>query len=112
MVCAQGKVVFLAPTKPLVHQQFAACQAFMGSSKARAHPLCHHVLYIAIFPDLCGTSAVCYCSMMCAPSCCHSNPFTINCCRCLRVPKRRLHVVDCPPLHVHLAMASIGCMNV
>lgn len=35
---AQGKVVFLAPTKPLVHQQYAACQAFMGSSKARAHP--------------------------------------------------------------------------
>lgn len=29
----QGKVVFLAPTKPLVHQQMDACQQFMGSSK-------------------------------------------------------------------------------
>ena len=26
-------MVFLAPTKPLVAQQAAACQAFMGSSK-------------------------------------------------------------------------------
>ena len=29
----QGKVVFLAPTKPLVHQQMDACQQFMGSAK-------------------------------------------------------------------------------
>lgn len=29
----QGKLVFLAPTKPLVHQQMDACQQFMGSSK-------------------------------------------------------------------------------
>jgi ERCC4-related helicase len=32
-LCMQGKVVFLAPTKPLVHQQMEACQQFMGSSK-------------------------------------------------------------------------------
>ena len=34
----QGKVVFLAPTKPLVHQQLDACQHFMGSAKVRNHP--------------------------------------------------------------------------
>ncbi|BDA46215.1 probable ATP-dependent DNA helicase MPH1 at N-terminal half [Coccomyxa sp. Obi] len=32
----EGKIVFLAPTKPLVHQQMDACQAFMGSSKANS----------------------------------------------------------------------------
>jgi hypothetical protein len=32
---SQGKAVFLAPTKPLVHQQMDACQQFMGSSKVR-----------------------------------------------------------------------------
>ncbi|EIE24101.1 P-loop containing nucleoside triphosphate hydrolase protein, partial [Coccomyxa subellipsoidea C-169] len=32
----EGKVVFLAPTKPLVHQQMDACQKFMGSSKGNS----------------------------------------------------------------------------
>ena len=26
-------MIFLAPTKPLVHQQMEACQQFMGSAK-------------------------------------------------------------------------------
>lgn len=30
----QGKVVFVAPTKPLVAQQVDACHSFMGMSKA------------------------------------------------------------------------------
>ena len=30
--------MFLAPTKPLVAQQAAACQAFMGSAKVGAPP--------------------------------------------------------------------------
>lgn len=30
----QGKVVFMAPTKPLVAQQVDACHSFMGMSKA------------------------------------------------------------------------------
>ncbi len=29
----QGKVVFVAPTKPLVNQQIEACYEFMGVSK-------------------------------------------------------------------------------
>lgn len=29
----QGKVVFIAPTKPLVNQQIEACYEFMGVSK-------------------------------------------------------------------------------
>ena len=32
--CVQGKVVFVAPTKPLVAQQVEACHSFMGLSKA------------------------------------------------------------------------------
>jgi hypothetical protein len=32
--CVQGKVVFVAPTKPLVAQQVEACHSFMGMSKA------------------------------------------------------------------------------
>ena len=32
----QGKVVFVAPTKPLVEQQVHACYNFMGLSQARA----------------------------------------------------------------------------
>lgn len=32
--CLQGKVVFVAPTKPLVAQQVDACHSFMGMSKA------------------------------------------------------------------------------
>ena len=31
--CLQGKVVFVAPTKPLVAQQVEACHSFMGMSK-------------------------------------------------------------------------------
>lgn len=32
-VSVQGKVVFVAPTKPLVNQQIQACYEFMGVSK-------------------------------------------------------------------------------
>ena len=32
----QGKVVFVAPTKPLVSQQIQACYEFMGVSKVHA----------------------------------------------------------------------------
>ncbi len=32
-VLLQGKVVFVAPTKPLVNQQIEACYEFMGVSK-------------------------------------------------------------------------------
>ena len=32
-IMMKGKVIFLAPTKPLVHQQMQACQQFMGSAK-------------------------------------------------------------------------------
>ena len=31
----QGKVVFIAPTKPLVNQQIEACYEFMGVSKVK-----------------------------------------------------------------------------
>ncbi len=49
----QGKIVFLAPTKPLVHQQHAAAQAFMGSSKVPPWllPTQHHPASIPP-PDL------------------------------------------------------------
>ena len=33
MFAVQGKVVFVAPTKPLVNQQIQACYEFMGVSK-------------------------------------------------------------------------------
>ena len=33
----QGKVVFVAPTKPLVNQQIDACYEFMGVSKVLTH---------------------------------------------------------------------------
>ena len=37
VVCVvQGKVVFVAPTKPLVNQQIQACYEFMGVSKVCA----------------------------------------------------------------------------
>lgn len=35
----QGKVVFVAPTKPLVNQQIQACYEFMGVSKVQLHCL-------------------------------------------------------------------------
>lgn len=36
----QGKVVFVAPTKPLVAQQIHACYRFMGIPKVtRPHPI-------------------------------------------------------------------------
>ena len=36
MFVVQGKVVFVAPTKPLVNQQIQACYEFMGVSKVCA----------------------------------------------------------------------------
>ena len=36
----QGKVVFVAPTKPLVNQQIQACYEFMGVSKVGAPAAC------------------------------------------------------------------------
>lgn len=36
VLLVQGKVVFVAPTKPLVNQQIQACYEFMGVSKVPA----------------------------------------------------------------------------
>ena len=71
MMLLQGKVVFVAPTKPLVNQQIQACYQFMGVSKASWHNVfieipsshvrqnvCFNLAAFAYLPD--HTALTCY----------------------------------------------------
>ena len=65
-----GKVVFLAPTKPLVSQQIEACHNITGIPQTHVAEMTGRSTYIRIrplFTECCG-HAVCVCVCVCAGS--------------------------------------------
>ena len=63
----QGKVVFLAPTRPLVNQQIEACYRFMGVPKV-PQPCCQPHSSLAVLLLAVTSEVPAVCSYNCTPN--------------------------------------------